>query len=75
VDCVNVYEIVTIAVTAGTVVFGVIDYLRTGSALVGLGESGSFWFDHLADRPFEQRPSEDEVDAPIPRRPLRGRLS
>jgi len=72
---VNAYEIVTIAVTAGAVLFGVIDYLRTGSALVGLGQSGKFWFDHLADMPFDQRPSEDELDAPIPRRPLRGRLS
>jgi hypothetical protein len=72
---VNVYEIVTIGVTAGALLFGVIDYLRTGSALVGLGRGGALWFDHLADQPFDQRPSEDDRDAPIPRRPLRGRLS
>ena len=37
------------------------------------GRDGAMWFDHLADLPLEERPSEDALDAPIPRRPLHGR--
>jgi hypothetical protein len=70
----NVYETVTILVTGGTALVGAIDYLRSGGPLVQLGRHGTLWFEHLADRSIEERPSEDEIDLPIPRRPLRGRL-
>ena len=38
-----------------------------------LGRSGLFWLDHRDDLPIAGQPDEDERDAPIPRRPLRGR--
>ncbi len=66
-------ETVTILVTAGAAAIGVIDYLRSGSALAWPGRTGGLWFDHAADQPIDERPSEDAVDLPIPRRPLRGR--
>ena len=71
---VNAFEMVTILVVVGTVVVGLADYLRFGGALKRLGRNGTIWFDHLADLPIDARPSEDEQDAPIPRRPLRGRF-
>ena len=67
---VNALETVTIVVVAGTGVLGVIDYLRSGGPLTRLGRDGSVWFDHLADLPIDERPAEDALDAPIPRRPL-----
>jgi len=70
---VNPIETVTVAVTAGTAVFGLVDYIRHGWPLKRLGRDGEMWFDHLADLPLEERPSEDALDAPIPRRPLYGR--
>jgi hypothetical protein len=70
VSCVNALETVTILVVVGAVLLGLIDYLRSGGALDQLGRDGTVWFDHIADLPIEQRPSEDERDAPIPRRPL-----
>lgn len=64
------FETVTIAVVVGTVALGLIDYLRVGGPLSRLGRDGAMWFDHLSDLPLEERPSEDALDAPIPRRPL-----
>ena len=62
-----------IVVVAGTATIGLIDYIRGGGPLGRLGRDGVVWFDHLADLPIDQRPLEDELDAPIPRRPLVGR--
>ena len=73
-DGMTAYETVTILVVVGTVVVGVVDYLRSGGPLTQLGRVGTLWFDHLADRSVSDRPSEDQIDAPIPRRPLRGRI-
>jgi len=70
----NAYETVTILVTAGAAVVGAVDYLRSGGAFASAGRTGGLWFDHAADQPIDQRPSEDAVDLPIPRRPLRGRI-
>lgn len=70
----NTYAALTILVTAGTAVVGLIDYMRSGGALTQLGRQGSLWFSHAEDLPVEQQPSEDQLDAPIPRRPLRGRV-
>jgi hypothetical protein len=69
-----VYETVTVLVTVGTLVIGTIDYFRSGGVLSQLGRHGNMWLDHAADAPLADRPSEDEMDAPIPRRPLRGRI-
>jgi hypothetical protein len=38
-----------------------------------LGRHGQTWFDHPSDLDPSQLPSEDDRDAPIPKRPLRGR--
>lgn len=69
----NAFETVTILVTVGAAVVGVWMYLRSGGPLAQLGRQGMLWFDHITDRPLSEAPSEDEVDLPIPRRPLRGR--
>ena len=68
------FEMVTIATTAAAAVAGVVGYLRTGGPLTQLGQHGTLWFDHVTDRPLSEAPSEDDLDLPIPRRPLRGRL-
>lgn len=67
-------ETVTILVTAGAAGIGVVDYLRSGGAFAWAGRNGRFWFDHAVDQPLDERPSEDAIDLPIPRRPLRGRI-
>lgn len=71
----NIYETVTILVTVGTAVVGLVDYMRSGGPFTQLGRQGTLWFEHPADRAIGERPSEGQIDAPIPRRPLRGRLS
>ncbi len=68
------FETVTILTTVGAAVAGVWGYLRGGGPLAQLGRQGALWFEHVTDRPLADVPSEDEVDLPIPRRPLRGRL-
>jgi hypothetical protein len=68
------FEMVTIITTAGAAVVGAVGYLRSGGPLSQLGRLGSFWFEHPTDRPLAEAPSEDQVDLPIPRRRLRGRL-
>jgi hypothetical protein len=68
------FETVTILTTAGAAVAGVVGYLRSGGPLSQLGRHGSLWFEHVTDRPLAEAPSDDQVDLPIPRRPLRGRL-
>ena len=71
----STYETVLFLVVAGALLVGIFDYLRGGGPLTQLGRQGALWFDHPADRAIADRPSEDQIDAPIPRRPLRGRLS
>jgi hypothetical protein len=68
------FETVTILTTAGAAVAGVVGYLRSGGPLSQLGRHGSLWFEHVTDRSLAEAPSDDQVDLPIPRRPLRGRL-
>jgi hypothetical protein len=70
----NAFETVTVLVTVGGAVIGFVSYLRGGGPLAQLGRQGTLWFDHILDRPLSEAPSEDEVDLPIPRRPLRGRI-
>ena len=68
-----VFEAVTIGVAVvGGVVAGIV-YLRGPGSLEQLGRQGQSWFEHPSDRAVSDRPSEDERDAPLPRRRLRGR--
>jgi hypothetical protein len=69
----NSFEIVTVAVTAIAVALCLTRYFRTGPVLAELGRQGAFWFEHLEDRQADERPTEDAVDSPLPRRPLRSR--
>ena len=68
----STFEIVTIAVTLLSLAVRFTRYFRTGRVLADLGK-GSMWFDHQEDLGFDERPIDDEVDAPIPHRPLRAR--
>ncbi len=69
----NAFEVVTLVVAVIAIVLSVTVYLRLGRVLHELGRRGETWFDHPSDIDPSQRPSEDERDAPIPKRPLRGR--
>jgi hypothetical protein len=69
----SAFEVVTFVVAVAAILLAVFSYLRLNRALSDLGRRGSNWFDHEEDLPIEDRPSEDDRDAPIPKRPLRGR--
>lgn len=69
----SAFEFITIAVGAGSIGVGLAVILRAGGPLDSLGRQGSTWFSHESDLPLSDRPSEDDRDAPLPRRPLRGR--
>lgn len=68
----STFEIVTFAVTFLSVAVCFTRYFRPGRVLADLGHQGSTWFDHEEDLALDERPMED-VDAPIPHRPLRAR--
>lgn len=68
----NTFEAVTLGVTAGAIALAATPYLRPSRVIQQLGRQGAMWFEHVEDREVDQRPSEDERDAPLPRRPLRG---
>jgi hypothetical protein len=67
------FEIVTIVVSAIAIVLAATSYFRVSRVLDRLGRGGHSWFDHAEDLQVANRPSEDERDDPIPKRPLRGR--
>jgi hypothetical protein len=69
----NAFEAVTFVVAVAAILLAVYSYLRLNRVLGELGRRGGNWFDRAEDLPIEDRPSEDDVDAPIPKRPLRGR--
>ena len=68
----NAFEVVTIVVALVAIVVAVITYLRLSRVIDQLGHGGTRWFDHAEDAKPEERPSEDDRDAPIPKRPVRG---
>jgi hypothetical protein len=68
---VGAFEAVTLVVCALALAIAVLAYLRAGR--VTHGRHGQTWFDHREDIPEADRPNEDVRDAPIPKRPLRGR--
>src|SRR5207248_2856901 len=67
------FEIVTIVFCAAGIALALSPYFRVKRGLTELAHQGSTWFEHPQDRPTEVQPSEDAMDAPIPRRPLRAR--
>lgn len=70
---VTVFEIVMFVVAALAVLACFTPFFSIRRAVGSLGRQGMFWFEHDEDREVEDRPTEDERDAPLPRRPLRGR--
>jgi hypothetical protein len=68
----NAFEVVLIIVAVGALVLGATSYFRMRKALDRLGQSPEA-FAHPEDRPLSEQPSEDARDAPLPKRPLRGR--
>ncbi len=69
----NAFEVVTIVVSVIAIALAATFYFRVSRVLDRLGRSGQAWFDHADDAAVTERPSEDERDAPLPKRPLRGR--
>jgi hypothetical protein len=67
------FEIVTYVVTGTAILLALTSYFRPSVVLSRLGREGQVWFDHAEDISVTSRPSEDDVDEPLPRRPLRTR--
>ena len=67
------FQIVTLGVAMIGIVAAVFISFSGGGPLASLGRSGQMWFHHAEDLALSEQPSEDERDAPIPRRRLRGR--
>jgi hypothetical protein len=69
----NAFEVVTIVVCVVALLLAATSYFRVNRAIDQLGRQGRTWFDHREDMADADRPNEDDRDAPIPKRPLRGR--
>lgn len=69
----SLFEIVIIVVAVLAVLLALTPWFRPGVVLRRVGRVGGNWFDHADETPIELRPSEDERDPPLPRRPIRGR--
>jgi hypothetical protein len=69
----NAFEVVTLVVCIIALLVAAASFFRVSRAIDQLGRRGSTWFDHTEDISADDRPSEDDRDAPIPKRPLRGR--
>jgi hypothetical protein len=67
------FEIVTIGVAVIGAGIGTVNALRRPGPLDTLGRNGQSWFHHTDSFDLSERASDDEHDAPIPRRRLRGR--
>jgi hypothetical protein len=68
----NALEVLIIVVAVGAAAFG-LSVAFGVVRRVPRTRRGVTWIDHPGDVPLEQRPSEDDVEEPIPRRRLRGR--
>jgi hypothetical protein len=68
----SAFEVVLIVVGVLGISLAATRYFRTRDTLSRLGSSPRS-FAHPEDRPLSERPSEDERDEPLPKRPLRGR--
>ena len=69
----SAFEVVVIVVCVIALALAATSYFRTGRVLGQLGRHGQSWFDHRSDIADADQPNEDDRDAPIPKRPLRGR--
>jgi hypothetical protein len=70
---VTTFEVVVIVVAVVGIGLALTPWFRPTRLISRIGRRGGTWFDHAEDLPVEQRPTNDERDAPIPSRPLRGR--
>jgi hypothetical protein len=68
----SAFEVVAIVVSVLAIALALTSYFRINRVLSHLGRSGQTWLDHEEDEPIGDRPSEDDRDEPIPKRPLRG---
>jgi hypothetical protein len=69
----SAFEVVAIIVGVVGVALALTPFFSTRRTLTQLGHGGRTWFERPEDRAPDERPSDDERDAPIPQRPLRGR--
>jgi hypothetical protein len=68
----NAIEIVLVIIAVGALALAAVRYFRPHNAADDLGQSpGSFA--HPEDEAVSDRPSDDDRDAPLPRRPVRSR--
>jgi hypothetical protein len=70
---VSAWEIVTIVVAVVAIVLAASNYFRLRQVLSEMGQRGYSVY-RGEDADIAERPNEDDRDAPIPKRPLRGRL-
>jgi hypothetical protein len=68
----SAFEIVLVVVGVVGILLGAVWYFGTHDLLSRLGTSPES-FAHPDDRPISERPSEDDRDEPLPKRPLRGK--
>jgi hypothetical protein len=68
----SAFEIVTIVVAVVAIALAASSYFRLRQVLSEMGRRGYSLYSS-ADSDISERPSEDDRDAPIPKRPLRGR--
>jgi hypothetical protein len=66
----SAFEVVLIVVAVVGIGLAGTRYFRTRNAVSGLGRSS---FERSEDRPVSERPSEDDRDEPLPKRPVRAR--
>jgi hypothetical protein len=67
-------ELIILLVAAFGAAVAFVGYFRASTrGIEHIGRQGQAWFDRAEDRPIAERPNEDDRDAPLPRRPLRGR--
>ena len=67
----SAFAVVTVVVCAIALAIAAVWFVIGGMG--DFNRRGRMWFDHREDIPEADRPSEDDRDAPIPKRPLRGR--
>ena len=69
------FEIVSLVFVVGGIALCATRFFSVTGTLSELGHHDHSWFDHAQDAEVSERPSEDEPDAPLPLRPMRGRPS
>ncbi len=68
----NAFEVVIIIVAVVAIVLAASNYFRLRQVLSEMGRRG-YSMHSSAETDIADRPNEDDRDAPIPKRPLRGR--